>query len=221
MLGAFLTFLFLSHLAIGKDEDGIAKVNKLIDSVIAGETLTPKEWSDHLSAQSIDVNDLAKTDYPSGIAYGAVVSKIIKSKFADVLAAMTADGAIFKLASAVETQRNFTKTKEEPKSLRLKLAIKVPIVADIQTQDDVKVFEDSRGREIMEWRQYGEEGDLVFNRGAVIVQPNGDNCKVLVVGLHIIKPEKKVPWLGRGTATAFAKTHYGNYIKALESFLGH
>jgi hypothetical protein len=50
-------------------------------------------------------------------------------------------------------------------------------------------------------------------------EPDGTGTRLFVLGVHIIKKESRVPWIGRATATSFAKTHYSNFILALESML--
>ena len=218
-MAALAAFLFFATPSFANDGDNLEKVNKLMDSIVAGQVLAPKAWTNDYFTQSVDVNELAKTDYPNGIVYGAVASKILKAKFPEVRAVLKRPGGIFTFASVVETQRNLVKIKETPTSLSVRLAIKVPIVADILTQDEVKIIREEKDGGVLEWRQIGDEGDLVYNRGDVVLKADGDNCRILVVGVHVIKEARKVPWIGRGTAAAFAKTHYANYIKAVETVL--
>ena len=42
---------------------------------------------------------------------------------------------------------------------------------------------------VMEWKQAGDDGDLVYNQGAVVASSDTDGAKtrVLVVGIHIIE----------------------------------
>ena len=213
--------LFTTVASADEDRINVAKVNTYVDSILGRSPEHKANWSDKTSVQLIDLNKEAGTDFPSGIAYSVIVSKVIKHKYADIQAELKSVGGIYKVVSSVKTQRNFEKIRETPSELSLKLDIKVPIFSDFKTQDHIHIFEDSYKRGILEWSQIGTDGDLAFNRGAVVVEAAGDSSKVMVIGVHVIKPTKKVPWVGRSTASEFAKTHYQNYLAALEEVLSN
>lgn len=190
-----------------------------VDTFIESEIRKPlaKPFKDHVSL--LDLNKLANVSFDSGIAYGVTVSKTVHTSYSDIRSRLQAPGGIFNVVSAVKTQRNFVKLEETANTLSLKLSIKVPIFSDFQTQDLVSLREDASGRGILEWKQIGDEGHLQYNRGAVVVESSGSSSRVTVIGVHILKQENKVPWVGRDTASTFAKTHYSNYIAALEEVL--
>jgi hypothetical protein len=214
---SLIVLLLFSVSGFAASDANIAKIDKYLDGIIANgppaDTAYPKEMKPAL----LDLEEQLKTDYPSGIAYGAIVSKTIPVSSSEIKKILAAPGGIFRQVSAVKTQRNFTKIEEKPNFLNVKLAIKVPVFSDILTQDIISLKETPKGVGIMEWRQTGEAGDLAYNRGLFVITPDGDKSKVFVVGIHILKPERKIPWVGRATASNFAKTHYAGYISAVES----
>ncbi|MGE0527682.1 MAG: hypothetical protein AB7P49_11510 [Bdellovibrionales bacterium] len=126
------------------------------------------------------------------------------------------DGLLGVIAK-VETLRNLKKISGSASNFLLDLTIKVPVLSDFKTQARVRLYQDSKQREVLEWKQVGQLGHLAYNRGFMIMESQGQTCKALVLGIHVIKDEHKIPWFGRATATSFTKTHYANYIKALES----
>ena len=200
--------------------DNINKLEQFIDGAVNGQVADPKRWSKDLSVSLIDLNGAAKTDYESGIAYAVSATKIIPRRFSEVQEIFAKLGGIHRMVAAVKTHRNLVKISEDLHELKLKLSIRVPVLSDFETQAVIRVSDDGQKRGILEWRQFGTDGHLSFNRGAVIVEAMEEAVKVRVIGLHVIKPEHRIPWIGRLQAEAFTREHYANYISALESVLG-
>jgi len=216
-----VVFLLVPTLAFGADlkTSVAAFVETVLTKKDPGAAFNPKNWSDRLELQALDVNNLLHTDLPDGIAYGAVATKEIDFPYKRVKQFLLSEGGSYRLVTSVKTMRNFEKISEIDGETRVKMNIKVPVVADIKTEVVSRVHQDAQGHGIIEWKQAGDYGDLVYNQGAVLVESAGEKTRVLVIGIHVIKPERRVPWFGRGTAKSFAKTHYGNFVEALETVL--
>jgi hypothetical protein len=206
-----------------------APIEKLVDSFVAntgaGETIRPKVWNDQLKTSEVDLNELIHTDYPNGIAYGAVASQLLNVPFDEVVTKVAAEDSIMGLIAKVKTLRNtdkiFSTPNEKNDEFCIKTAIKVPVVPDFHTEVRMHLFKATDKESVLEWRQIDQSGELVYNQGAVIIEPaDANKTKVSAIGIHIIKEKNKVPWLGRSTARAFARSHYGNFVTALrELFL--
>lgn len=184
----------------------------------------PKEWKAHLHTQGLDVNDLLNLGLDSGRAYGAVASQKIDFSLELIRKRISGPKNLFRSIAAVKTLTDVAETKcphpaSEP-SFCLTTAIDVPILPDFHTDAQVILKENSDKRVVIEWKQFDDVGDLTYNQGATIAEPDGGLTKITVIGIHIIKQENKVPWIGRATARAFAETHYGNFIRGLTAFLG-
>lgn len=174
------------------------------------QSIDPGPYTTDLQTRDLDL----PTELP-GRLYGAIAWKIVPQPLAKVRAFYAQPGAIFQTLAAVKTQRELEKLSESTNALELKLAIKVPVVRDYHTQDRLALENDR-----LSWRQSSGEGQLEYNQGYVQITPEGESaCRVLVVGVHLIKEEHRVPWIGRGTAARFARTHYAGYIDALETVL--
>lgn len=215
-----LFFLFGSTSVAAADfKTSIAKlVQAVVENKDDGVSLNPKKWPTKLESRLIDVNKLVHGDFPEGIAYGAVETKLVGIPFDQVKSFLLKDNG-YRLVTNVKTNRNFVKQASSDDEARFRLEIKVPVLSNFRTEVVSRVREDGEGRCVLEWSQAGEYGDLVYNQGAVVTSPEGNKTRVLVIGIHIIKTDRKVPWFARGTAKSFAKTHYGNFIEALESVL--
>jgi hypothetical protein len=196
-----------------------ARVDGLVHSVLDDQQLSPKTWSDQLSLQSLDLAALLHSEFPEGIAYGATATKVISIPYVDIIQFLSAPDAIYSLVTNVPTLRDIHKISEDKDQLQMSLAIKVPVVSDFHTVIESKIYQDAKGRKVLIWQQVGDSPDLVYNEGAVICAEAQGKTRVFAIGIHILKSARKVPWLGRGTASAFAKTHYGNFITALEKTL--
>jgi hypothetical protein len=170
-------------------------------------------------AENLDIGKLTHQDYSSGIAYGAKIIKLVKIPYPRIKAYLDKPGSLLSIVKAVKTQTNVEKISEAVREVSVKLEIKVPVIANFRTQDKVTARETADGRGVLEWIQIGTDGDLTYNQGLVIAEPDGNKTKIFVVGIYIIKPERKVPWIGRATAAKFAHDHYSNYISALEDLI--
>ena len=215
----FVLILFWSGAFAVEEPPWRIAVDQLVQSAVQGtdpaESFKPKKWSTRPEAELVDLNKVIHTDFHLGIGYGAIVSKIIEKPFSEIRKALFEKGNIFRLVAAVKTQKDFVKLAQTDRELSLKLSIDVPVLSNFRTQDRIRVYEQN-GRGVLEWQQIGDEGDLAYNHGVMIINDDRDRTKAFVLGVHIIKPERKIPWFGRGTAAAFAKSHYTNYITALE-----
>jgi hypothetical protein len=198
-------------------------IDKLVAAIVAeegaGKKIYPENFRSELDNESLNVNDLLGAGYPDGIAYAGRAWKRSKVPFAKIKELLKTKGGIFKISSAVKTQHNFKVFAETPTELKYQLDIKVPIFDDFRTQSRLWTYEDKKGRGILEWQQPGSEGDLTYNRGLVIAEPDGEGSKLFVLGVHVIKPERKIPWIARGTAKNVAKQHYSHYLTAIETVL--
>jgi len=213
--------LMVSQAAFGATD--LEKVDSLVESVLQKKELYPSKWTEDSKATLIDLNDKVGSDFPGGIAYAATVEKQIPVNYEDVQNLFKNPHGVYKVVSAVKTLRDFHDMEEKPQDITLGLSVKVPVLPDFKTKERIRVYEvnKEKGKErgTLDARQSGTDGDLAYNRAYVIVEPAGEKTNVFVIGVHILKPERKVPWLGRGTASNFAKTHYTNYILALEEAL--
>src|SRR5580692_7899741 len=65
-------------------------VDELVHAVLenrdAGAEFNPKSWSKQLKTESLNLNTLLHTDYPEGIPFGAVATKIIPFPYDQVKA---------------------------------------------------------------------------------------------------------------------------------------
>lgn len=182
--------------------------------------LYPREWPKKMEATSIDLNKDIETDFESGIAYASTVALTIPVSFDTVREALKKDPhAVMDLISKVKTLRNFETVKESQSDDDLKLSVNVPVLADFKTHVRVRVYEVGQEKGVLDARQIGDYGDLAYNRCYVILEPDKDSTRAFVLGVHILKPEKKISWAGRAIATNFAKTHYSNYLYALMEML--
>jgi hypothetical protein len=210
----FLILLFvLGHLAFA--ETNFEKVDKLVESVLNKQELYPKEWPKKPHAELIDLNEKVGTDFRSGIAYAATVAATVHATPSEIKKLFDDEHGVMNVVSRVKTLRNFENIEEKPKQARLNLSVKVPVISDFKTREDVRVYQITPEKGVLDARQIGAEGDLDYNRAYVILEKAGEDLHVFVIGVHIVKQEKRVPWLGRGTASSFAKTHYTNYVNAL------
>ncbi len=210
-----LLLLFLIPFASARApeaEDMHTSLDRFVERELARE---PREDGNRL----VDLNAEAGTSYDGGIAYAVVVDRRITCRYASVSAVLAKEGGILRVVAAVKTHRNLRKIYEELRLLRLKLAIHVPVIPDFETQAEIQVRDGPGERGVLSWRQLGTEGHLEYSRGAVMVQGDNAYCRVRVVGLHVIKPEHRIPWIGRLQADSFAREHYSNYIEALETVL--
>jgi hypothetical protein len=221
----FLLLIFSQNFASAATN--LEKVDALIESVLQKKELYPSKWSEEGKATLVDLNDKVGTDFPNGIAYAATVSMQIPYPFKKVRELFKDEHGVYAVVSRVKTLRDFHDKEEKPQDITLRLSVKVPVLEDFKTREHVRVYEvapdkkapDKDVKGVLDARQSGDEGDLAYNRAYVIAEPDGDKTNVFVIGVHILKPERKVPWLGRGTASGFAKTHYTNYILALRDAL--
>ena len=204
------------------DKDAQQSTEKLIAAIIQGvgpgQAVLPTVWTKRLQAKGLDINELAHTDYEGGRAYGAIAFQKLDFPFEQAKKELFRPGAILKLVRNVKTLRGTTKIESSKNSATefcINTAIKVPVVSDFHTDVKVKLYDPSDRRTILEWRQVDDMGELSYNQGAAILEPDEGKSKVTVIGIHIIKPKNKVIWLARGVARSFAKTHYGNFVAAL------
>lgn len=186
--------------------------------------LLPKDFPSDLTAKELDIKDLTGLDVENGRAFGAIGYQRLPYSYKTIMAFLRKDKAVLQLSYNVKTLRDIhvlsEKRDDKGVELKLKLAINVPVVSDFHTQIQINAYEDERGHGIYEWRGMNDEDDLNYVRGAVVVKPHDDkSCDVYVVGAYVIKPERRVPWVGRGTARSFARSHYSSYITALETSL--
>ena len=199
-------------------DENIAKVDTYLQKLFESGPAKVTAYADKANAQSIDLNEELKTDFEPGLAYGATVTKVVPIPYPKIKSLMDSLGGLFKIVSAVTTQHNFKQIDQKPRELILSLEIKVPVVADFVTTDTLTAYE-KLGFGFLEWRQKGRDGDLAYNRGFLILLPDGLKTKVFVIGIHVLKPERKIAWVGRATARQFARTHYTAYVTALEDVL--
>lgn len=198
-------------------------VEKLVTAVFDGNipSLLPKA-TEKLVSENIEVNKLMKTDFPAGTAYGAVAAKRLNVPYSKIRELFEKE-SLYNRVAAVPTLRNIEKKSESGKglnqTLHIKTDIKVPVISDYHTEVAVTFHEDPKGRGLLEWKQESDYGQLDYNQGAVIAEPDGQATNIYVIGIHIIKREHRVPWLGRGTASAFAREHYSNFLTSLEKSL--
>lgn len=159
-----------------------------------------------------------KLDLPQevpGQLYGVVAWQILPYPIARVREQLRKPGGIYEVLQAIKTQRDLVKLTETPTEVEVKLAIIVPVVSDYHTQDKI-TLDGNR----LSWRQSTTDGELAYNQGYTQITAEGESAvRVLVVGVHFIKPESRVPWIGRGAASRFAIRHYGGYVTALGSVL--
>lgn len=223
LMVSWVLALSLAPFPTWADVDVKSAVDRLVEAVVenrdVGTALRPKDWTDKLNTTSLDLNKLLKTDFPEGIPYGAIATQTIDVPYERVRALLLDPEGSYRLVTSVKTMRNFQKLSESEGQVRLRMSIKVPVVSDFKTEVLSHSREVAKTFTALEWKQAGDFGDLTYNQGAVVAEPMGEKTKMLVIGIHILKPERKVPWLGRGTAKSFAKTHYGNFIEALRSAL--
>src|SRR5262249_31484913 len=143
-------------------------------------------------SQFIDVNEVLHLHLLSGIPYGAVVSRQIDFPYAEVKTFLSKPGGAYQLVSSVKTLRNFDQRPDGS----VHMSVKVPVVADFRTEVTHRVHEDPPDRWILEWKQTGDYGDLAYNQGALVAAKDGDRTRVLVIGIHIMKPDHRVPSVG-------------------------
>lgn len=199
-------------------------LKSFIERVEPGRSLYPSAWTSAMQTETLDLNSLTGEHWESGRAYGATAAKVIDRPYVAIRDLLAKPGMTWALVNNVKTLRDLEKINSEEGAeagdLHFRTAIKVPVVSDFHTEVRLNLHELERDkREILEWRQVSDEGDLSYNQGFVLIEAVGAQTRVFAVGVHIIKLEKKVPWIGRGTASSFAKSHYANFIAALEKIL--
>lgn len=214
------------HPANPPDKEAREFTSKLVESFIArsgkAKNAYPVNWTSELKAAELNFNDLTGAKYANGRAYGAIAYQKIALPFAEAKALLEKPGMLVKLIENIETLAN-TKKVESPKNSEkefcMQLAIKVPVVSNYQTHVRLKLNNSSEKREIIEWQQIDSFGQMSYNQGAAILEPDGDQSRVTIIGTHVLNKKNKVPWIGRSTAKSFAKVHYGNFIGAVTKTL--
>lgn len=203
------------------EEEARNAAEALFDSILkgsgAGAKVLPAVWTKRLQTEELNFNELAKTHYEGGRAYGAVAFQKLDFTFARAKSEFSQPGFGLKLLENVKTLRN-TEEVESPgnstKEFCVRTAIEVPVRSDFHTDVKVRYYEPSDNKAILEWKQTDGLGELSYNQGAAILEPDGDKSRLTVIAVHIIKQTEKVPWVGRALARSFTKTHYGNFIEA-------
>ena len=87
-----------------------------------------------LELQGLDINKQLHTDLPDGIAYGGIAVKTIGVPYDTVKTFLLNHDGGYQLVTHVKTMRNFEKLPAGDGEIRMRLNIKVPVVADIRTQ---------------------------------------------------------------------------------------
>ena len=213
-----LMFSDLSRADEKSIDANILKVDQFVTTAIQAPLIS-EESRAKFKTELVDLNNAIGTNYPPGIAYAVTVSKVIPYKYSDIQNLLTSRGGIYKVVTSIKTLRNFEKLSESDSEVSLRLSIAVPLVSDFKTQGRIRISDHSEKRGVLEWSQIGTDGDLLYNRGAVVVEDNGKTTRAFVIGIHILKLKNKIPWVGRKTALDFAKTHYQNYLSSLEMAL--
>lgn len=210
---------------------GAKLINSVIERTKPGSALLPKTWTAEMQAREIDVNELTGSNFASGRAYGAVAAKLLNQSFENLRARFSKPDELLKLMKKVKTLSITDVKPSKPNGYQVRTTINVPIPAALQgpaaffgipaefhTVDDIRLHKFSDVRGILEWKQANDDGELSYNHGVAIIELAGPKTtKITVVGIHILKPERPIPLIGRPFATNFAKDHYESFIEALES----
>jgi hypothetical protein len=223
-----LTLLF-SFTALASDADSKPDphdqqvVEKLFEQVLNGsgsaKSILPSAWGREMKSKEIDLREVTGEKFPSGTAYGAVCWRTLKFSFPEINAYFAKGGVPEKLVRKVKTLVNIQDVSTSPDKMSafLKTEIDVPVVSNFKTSVRVEQRKASDTKLIVEWKQDSLYGSLSYNQGVAIIEPQVDQSKMTVVGVHIIKDAFKVPWIGRATASSFAKSHYCNFIRAVDT----
>jgi len=224
-----ILFIFISPFAMAIDGTIKSALDKLGDAALNEtepiKSLLPKEFPTDLTSKELEVQEITGLDLgSSGRAFGAIGYQRLPYSSKEIATFLHKNKTPFELVSNVKTLRDIhlLSEKHDDKSVEMsiKLAINVPVVSDFHTQIKIRAYEDEKKHGIYEWQSLNDEDDLNYVRGAVVVKAHDEKSSdVYVFGAYVIKPERKVPWLGRGTARSFAKSHYASYITALETGL--
>jgi hypothetical protein len=197
-------------------------VEKLFDQVLSesgkAKSFLPTAWNKEIKSKEIDINEATGENYPGGIAYGAVCWRTLNHTFPEIAAFFAKGGVPEKIVRKVKTLVNFDDVQTSPDRMRtfMQTEIDVPVVSNFKTAVMVEQAKLSDTKYAVQWKQKSDKGSLVYNQGVAIIEALGDRSKMTVVGVHIIKEENKVPWIGRATASSFAKSHYCNFIRATD-----
>lgn len=198
-------------------------VEKLIADIQSGEGkakgIFPEKWTPEIQSREILINDVTGENYPGGIAYGAICSRQLKQTFPEIAAFFAKGGVAEKLVRKVKTLVNVSHLAQVREgTIQMQTEIDVPVVSNFSTEVEVAQRKVNDRKLTVEWKQLNGWGSLTYNQGTAIIEPDGDRAKMTVIGVHIIKEANKVPWIGRATASSFAKSHYCNFIRAVDAY---